>query len=364
MGPSPGGSCHPAVETGPWVFVVTAAENNIWRALIGQFPGDPLDVCGTECLGGREWWAGLWLTGMSSWKVGDYSFACVETKYLEVTTCQAVKMKINSQGIGEWRSTQWGSSDNGKEGGGSGRGRVGRKKRGETESGGGVGEEREEETNDTGSLSQTLSDSSVCSVPRRLSCHPRCENLVRGWGEGGRRVVEVGGEGGTPAFRRLVEEGKPHGKRPVQGLSLWQITTLRERNKQTKQKTMRNVLRSCLKCNGLYFREDFSYQKCAGCSTSWHRRQLGRCGNPRACETRTKQEASCCLEERLLLVFLRRNGGKVFTEMAKSSPMVHLAGSLIRIDFCFSVYLSPLPALIPPFPPPPRPPRGELRHIV
>lgn len=112
---------------------------------------------------------------------------------------------------------------------------------------------------------------------------------------------------------------------------------------------MRNVLRSC---NGLYFREDFSYQKCFGCSTSWHRRQLGRCGNPRACETRTKQEASRCLEEWLLPVFLRRNGGKVFTEMAKGSPVVHLAGSLIRIDFCFSVYLSPLPTPCPPLPPP------------
>lgn len=65
------------------------------------------------------------------------------------------------------------------------------------------------------------------------------------------------------------------------------------------------------------------------------------------CETQTKQEASCCLEEWLLLVFLRRNGGKVFTEMAKSSPVVHLAGSLIRIDFRFSVCRPPTPLLAP-----------------
>lgn len=188
----------------------------------------------------------------------------------------------------------------------------GEKKRGETESRGAAGAEREEETDDTGSLSQTLSDSSVCTpFPEGSAAIPDVKTWCGG-GEGGRRVVEVGGEGGTPAFRRLVEEGKPHGKRPVQGLSLWQVTTLRERNKQTKQKTMRNVLRLRLKCNGLYFRDDFSYQKCAGCSTSWHRRQLGRCGNPRVCETQTKQEASRCLEEWLLLVFLRRNGGKVF----------------------------------------------------
>lgn len=80
---------------------------------------------------------------MSSWKAGDYSFACVETKYLEVTLCQAVKMKINNQGTGECWSTQGGGSDNGKEGGGSGRGRVGRKKHGETERKGGAGGEGE-----------------------------------------------------------------------------------------------------------------------------------------------------------------------------------------------------------------------------
>lgn len=112
-------------------------------------------------------------------------------------------------------------------------------KRGETEGGGGAGgggekrEEREEEPDDTVSLSQTLSDSSVCSSPRKLSSNPRCENLAE--------------EGGVPTFRRLVEEGKPHGKSPVQGLSLWQITTLRERNKQIKQKIMRNILRIVFK---------------------------------------------------------------------------------------------------------------------
>lgn len=57
-------------------------------------------------------------------------------------------------------------------------------------------------------------------------------------------------------------------------------------------------------------------------------------------------------KEWLVLVFLRRNEGKAFTEMAKSSPVVHLAGSLICIDFCFSVYLSFSP----------RPPCGELRQ--
>lgn len=56
-----------------------------------------------------------------------------------------------------------------------------------------------------------------------------------------------GEEGKVPAFRRLVEEGKPHGESPVQGLSLWQITTLRRRNKQTKQKIMRYVLRIVFK---------------------------------------------------------------------------------------------------------------------
>lgn len=98
------------------------------------------------------------------------------------------------------------------------------------------GEKGKEETDDTGSLSQTVSDSPACSIPRRLSCNPRCENLGGG-----------GEEGKVPAFRRLVEEGKPHGKSPVQGLSLWQITTLRRRNKQTKQKIMRYVLRIVFK---------------------------------------------------------------------------------------------------------------------
>lgn len=104
------------------------------------------------------------------------------------------------------------------------------------------GEEGKEETDDTCSLSQTVSDSSACSIPRRLSCNPRCGNL------------EVGEEErGVPAFRRLVEEGKPHGKSPVQGLSLWQITTLRRRNKQTKQKIMRYVLRIVFKVRWTLF---------------------------------------------------------------------------------------------------------------
>lgn len=128
----------------------------------------------------------------------------------------------------------------------------GEKKRGETESRGAAGAEREEETDDTGSLSQTLSDSSVCTpFPEGSAAIPD----VKTWcgGGGGRRVVEVGGEGGTPAFRRLVEEGKPHGKRPVQGLSLWQVTTLRERNKQTKQKNYEKRLEIAFKVQWTLF---------------------------------------------------------------------------------------------------------------
>lgn len=299
MGPSPRASCHPAVETVPWVFMVTAAENNhIWRALRGRFPGDPLDVCGTEFLGGREWWACLWLTGMSSWKAGDYSFVCVKTKYLEVTICQAVKMKINSQGTGEWRSTQWGGSDNGKEEGGSGR-KVGRKNVERQKGLAEQGDEGEEETDDTGSLSQTLSDSSGCSIPRKLNCNPRWENLV---------CVCVGGE--IPAFRRLVEEGKPHGKSPVQGLRLWQITTFRERNKQTKQKIMRNVLRIVFKVVDSISERTPAAQSVQvaqphGAGGSWE--DVAIPGLMKLEQSRRKLPAT--RKEWLVLVFLRRNRG-------------------------------------------------------
>lgn len=55
------------------------------------------------------------------------------------------------------------------------------------------GEEGKEETDDTGSLSQTVSDSPACSIPRRLSCNPRCENLEGGRGGGSPSFQEAGG---------------------------------------------------------------------------------------------------------------------------------------------------------------------------
>lgn len=211
--------------------------NHIWRVLRGWFPGDLLDVCGTEfwvvgsdrrVYGSLGWVPGrlvttvLCVSKQSTWKLpfaklSKWKLTIKELGNVGQLREVAVTTEKREEEVEE---EEWGEKNV-------------EKQKGKEEQ----GEEGKEETDDTGSLSQTVSDSLACSIPRRLSCNPRCENL----------------EGGRGGGRRLVEEGKPHGKSPVQGLSLWKITTLKRRNKQTKQKIMRYVLRIVFKVQWTLF---------------------------------------------------------------------------------------------------------------
>lgn len=262
--------------------------NHIWRVLRGWFPGNPLDVCGTEfwvvgsdrrvygslgwvpgrlvttvlCVSKQSTWK-LPFAKLSKWKLTIKELGNVGQLREAAVTTEKREEEVEEE---EWGEKTW-------------RNRKGRRSRGRR------GKRRQMIQVRFPKLFQTALH---VPFPEGSAAIPD----VKTW-RGKRR-------GKSQLSGGWWRKGNLMGKAQYKAWAYGKLPHLGEETNKQNKKLWDMSWGSCSKCNGLYFREEFSCPKCAGCSTSWCRRQLG-----------TKQkEASCYLERVTGLGVFKKKWGK------------------------------------------------------